>query len=180
MTSIASRNKARGRAFQTKLAQMSEGMNVGTLGGEDVMHKEFSYEAKTYNKNAKTYKGKEWAGESALRLFDTSPYQTEFFVVRVKSFNFADLFMLRWRWWRKLIAGELTLYEISDATRNCEKESFVGNTYMNQAEKNCPDSKLPVVVVHTVGDRHERDIVLIRGEYWRSLLHNYAIKDVDK
>jgi hypothetical protein len=29
---------------------MSGGMNVGTLGGEDIMHKEFSYEAKTYNK----------------------------------------------------------------------------------------------------------------------------------
>jgi len=180
MTSIASRNKARGRAFQTKLAEMSEGMNVGTLGGEDVMHKEFSYEAKTYNKNAKTYKGKEWAGEAALQCFDTSRYQTELVIIRVKSFNFHELFMLRWRWWRQLINAKLTLYKISDATRNCDKDSFIGNTYMNQAEKNCPDSKLPVVVVHTVGDRHERDIVLIRGEYWLSLLENYAIKNVDK
>ena len=180
MTSIAIRNKSRGRAFQAKLAEMSGGMNVGTLGGEDVMHKEFSYEAKTYNKNAKTYGGKEWAGEEAIRYFDPTEKQTELVIIRVKSFKFAELFMLRWRWWKKLVKGELTIYQISDSTRNCEKESFVGNRYMNQAEKNCPDSKLPVVVVHTVGDRHERDIVLVRGEYWLSLLDNYAIKNVDK
>jgi hypothetical protein len=153
---------------------MSGGLNVGTLGGEDIMHKEFSYEAKTYNKKAKTYGGKDWAGEAAMKYFDSSQYQTDLLVVRVKSFNFPEIFMMRWRWWKRLVTGNLTTHQISDSTRNCNKDSFIGNTYMNQAEKNCPDSKLPVVVVHTVGDRHERDIVLIRGEYWLSLLENYT------
>lgn len=174
MTSIASKNKSRGRAFQAKLAEMSGGMNVGTLGGEDIMHKEFSYEAKTYNKKAKTYKGKDWAGEVAFQCFDTSQYQTELFIIRVRSFNFVELFMLRWRWWKLLVVGKLTSFDVAASTRDCHKESFAGNTYMNQAEKNCPDSKLPVVVVHTVGDRHERDIVLIRGEYWGSLMDTYT------
>jgi len=43
----ANRNKARGKGYQTTLAEMVNGMNIGTLGGEDVMHSTFSFEAKT-------------------------------------------------------------------------------------------------------------------------------------
>lgn len=180
MTSIAVQNKARGRAFQTKLAQMSEGMNIGTLGGEDVMHKEFSYEAKTYNKKAKTYKGKDWAGEKILQLFDEHLSHDGLAIVQITSTNFAELYMLRWRWWRRLVTGELTFDEISVATRGCHKDHFTGDRYMTQAENNCPDSKLPVAVVHTTGFRHMQDIVLVRGEYWKSLIENYSIKNIDK
>jgi hypothetical protein len=174
MASLASKNKARGRAFQAKLAEMAGGINIGTLGGEDVMHKEFSYEAKTYNKNAKTYKGKEWAGEQALSLFDDGFYYSGLKVLRVTSFNFAPLYLIRWHWWKRILEREFSSEDIINATRDCRKEKFVGNTYMNQAESNCPDAKLPVVVVHTTGKRHESDIVILRAFYWESLVDNYA------
>lgn len=170
MASIASKNKARGRAFQAKLAQMSGGMNVGTLGGEDVMHKEFSYEGKTYNKNCKTYGGKDWMGEKLLSSSDGGFYYFGPNIVMVVSFGFDSLYLLRWHWWKELVEGKLTRETITLATRECRKESFVGNTYMNQAEKNCPDTKLPVVVVHTTGKRHESDVVIVREIYWKSLV----------
>ncbi len=175
MTSLAVKNKVRGRAFQTKLAEMAGGINVGTLGGEDVMHKEFSYEAKTYNIKAKTYKGKDWTGEACLSEFDGGDYKNGLKILRVSSFNFAPLYLLRWHWWVVILEGNTTHKKIIDATRDCRKETFVGNTYMNQAENNCPDAKLPVVVVHTTGRRHVSDIVIVRGMYWESLVENYLI-----
>jgi hypothetical protein len=70
--------------------------------------------------------------------------------------------------------------ELNDAVWYCRKERFVGNTYMNQAESNCPDGKLPIVVVHTTGKRHENDIVIIRGFYWESVIEVHLPKLVDK
>ena len=45
---VAIRNRRRGKAFQSKLAKMVGGRNIGTLGGEDVEHKTFSIEAKAF------------------------------------------------------------------------------------------------------------------------------------
>lgn len=172
MTSLCSKNKARGRAFQAKLAELSGGINIGTLGGEDIMHDEFSYEAKTYNRKAKTYKGKRWAGDLALAYFDDSSAWSRFIVCKVVSYYFPTLYMLRWHWWVQLLEGKLSKEQISESIRECNKSKFVGDSYMSQAENNCPDGKLPVVSVHTTGDRHTQDVVLVRGEYWKSLLES--------
>lgn len=169
MTSLASRNKARGRAFQTKLAEMVQGMNVGTLGGEDVMHHEFSYEAKTYNKKAKSYGGKDWMGEVWLTEIDYGLASNGFSIVRVNG-DFPNLIMMRWPWWKQLIEGGIPKDKFNANYYNVARSKFIGNSYMDQAEKNCPDSKLPVVVVHTTGRRHDQDIVLVRELYFKSLL----------
>jgi hypothetical protein len=173
-------NKTRGRAFQTKLAEMSGGMNIGTLGGEDVMHEEFSYEAKTYKKNCKTNKNKDWTGEKVLALFDESFAKSRFIVLEVRSLGYATIMLLRWHWWDQLLAGNLNRANVREAIRTILINKFKGNTYMNQAEKNCPDAKVPVAVVHTTGRRHVQNIVLIRQEYWYSVLANYLNKNIDK
>lgn len=172
MTSLCSKNKARGRAFQSKLAQMAGGINIGTLGGEDIMHDEFSYEAKTYNKKAKTYKGRRWAGDKLLTSLDDGYAQSKLVIFKVSSFDYPELYLIRWQWWVRLLEGKISREQIAESMNRSLKDKFSGNTYMNQAEKNCPDSKLPVVVVHTTGDRHLQDVVLVRGEYWQSLLEN--------
>lgn len=172
----AVQNKLRGRAFQTKLAQMAGGINIGTLGGEDIMHEEFSYEAKTYNKNAKTYKGKDWMGEQVLSAFDGGLASNKMIIVHVVSLSFTNLYMLRWPYWKDLLEDQISIRDLMGSMRMARKEKFVGNTYMNQAEKNCPDAKAPIVVVHTTGRKHDQDIVLVRGFYWESILENHVTK----
>lgn len=178
MTSTSMANKRRGRAFQAKLAELSRGFNVGTLGGEDVMHPEFSYEAKTYNINAKTYKGKRWTGEILLDKWDKHQARSRLSIVKVESPKFSSLVLLRWLWWENLIRGEMKFTEtqIHDATVTTVLGPFKGNSYMDQAEKNCPDAKLPVVVVHTTGRRHVNDVVLVRWIYWKSLMNKILDK----
>jgi hypothetical protein len=170
MTSNSTKNKIRGRAFQTKLAQMSGGMNIGTLGGEDVMHDEFSYEGKTYKKNCKTNKGKDWKGEILLNKYDGGYSKNALVIIKVRSMEYPTIVMLRWYWWERVTEKVLYYPDISVSTYIEEVTKFKGNTYMNQAESNCPDAKLPAVVVHTVGRRHTEDIVLLREIYWKSLL----------
>jgi hypothetical protein len=149
---------------------MSGGMNIGTLGGEDVMHEEFSYEAKTYNKNAKTYKGKDWVGETMLYSCDKHLSESDLAVMLVTSMNFSPLIMLRWKWWKLILEKAISRNVIFESIYFKEATKFRGDTYMRQAEKNCPDAKIPITVVHTTGHRHERDIVLVRNIYWNSLL----------
>ena len=180
---VALANKARGRAFQSKLAELTRGVNLGTLGGEDVGHVEFSYEAKTYNIRAKSNKNKPWMGEVFLTKVDQGYSRKRFGLVEVASFNFDSLVLLRWYWWNKII-GDGFKKEYIYMTKNYMKRAttiemvnaFIGNTYMNQSEKNCPDAKLPVVVVHTTGRRHENDIVIVRVVYWESLLNKILDK----
>jgi hypothetical protein len=178
--STALRNKARGRAFQTKLAQMAGGINIGTLGGEDVMHDEFSYEAKTYNINATSYKGKNWAGEDLMLPYDAGLASNKMVIIRLTSFNFSPLYMIRWYWWKELLESRVSLEELRICQKDCRKERFIGNTYMRQAESNCPDAKVPIVVVHTTGKRHENDIVVVKGFYWESVIEFHVPKYVDK
>jgi len=49
-------------------------------------------------------------------------------------------------------------YSIECKTR----QAFVGQTWMNQELNNCPEGKVPVVVVHVVGSSHKDDLILIR------------------
>ena len=175
---IAVANKRRGRAFQTKLAQLARGVNIGTLGGEDISHEEFSYEAKTYNPNNKTNKGKPWTGDLLVSTYDKGYARKRLSVVVVKSFEFSSLVLLRWYWWSKMVvkAEKFTKRQLEFAYEFAKMRTFIGNTYMNQAEANCPDAKVPVVVVHTTGRRHEQDVVLLRFVYWESLLNKILDK----
>lgn len=170
MVSIYTQNKRRGRAFQAKLAKMAGGVNIGTLGGEDVMHMEFSYEAKTYKKNCKSNKYQDWVGERILSEYDQGFAKADLVIVILASSNYSSLVVLRWAWWEKLVNGDLSKDDIDGSIRHKYLSKFRGNSYMRQAENNCPDAKVPVVVVHTTGRRHPQDVVLIRGIYWQSLL----------
>ena len=165
-------NKARGRAFQTKLAEMTGGMNIGTLGGEDVMHEEFSYEAKTYNKNCATHKGKNWKGEDFLSWYDRGLASNKLVVITIKCSRFEDLVLLRFSWWKDLLEGKISHTDLAMSGVIQQVPTFKGDSYMRQAEGNCPDAKVPVVVVHTTGRRHDQDIVMVRSIYWESLLDN--------
>lgn len=173
---IALQNKARGRAFQAKLAEMTGGVNIGTLGGEDVSHEEFSYEAKTYKPSAISNKGRNWVGEQMLYHADKG--KVEKYVVYKIEMPTCNIIMLRWKWWKKLLEGEVDQTVANNNTITVFLHKFIGSTYMRQAEANCPDGKLPVVVVHTTGKRHERDIVLLLEEYWKSLLNKILDKSV--
>jgi len=49
----------------------------------------------------------------------------------------------------------------------CKKrKSFVGQSFMDQAVRNCPEGKTPVVIVHVTGQRHESDLVMMRLKDW--------------
>jgi len=166
----------RGRAFQAKLAQMAGGVNIGTLGGEDISHEEFSYEAKTYKPNTKKNKGRNWTGEQMLYHVDKGKLD-KYVVYKVEMLD-VSIMMLRWKWWKKLVEGEVSKSLVNNNTVSVFLHKFIGYTYMKQAEANCPDSKVPVVCVHTVGKRHDRDIVLILEDYWKSLLNKIIDKSI--
>jgi hypothetical protein len=48
-----------------------------------------------------------------------------------------------------------------------DRESFAGSTFMQQAIRNCPNDKTPLVIVHTHGKRHDTDLVMIRLADWQ-------------
>lgn len=164
---LVMRNKARGRAFQSKLAEMVAGHNVGTLGGEDVMTEEFSYEAKTWDTTAKSHPG-DWRGEKYMQHVEK--YSLAFInIVQISIEETSDnLILMRWKSWLDYFNSDpdksITTHWIKFYTGK-----FIGLTWMRQAEANCPDGKLPIVVVHQMGARHQQDLVMIRESYWASL-----------
>lgn len=42
------------------------------------------------------------------------------------------------------------------------RKAFVGQTFMNQAIKNCPVGKIPITIVHILRQNHENDLVMIQ------------------
>lgn len=90
-------NRDRGKRAERAVAELIHGKRVGTMGGEDVYHQDFSVEVKS-------------------------------------------------------------------------RVSFVGEKFMQQAEKNCKGSKkrTPIAVVHIQGKPHDKDIVMIRMDEWIS------------
>jgi len=46
------------------------------------------------------------------------------------------------------------------------RKKFIGNTFMNQAVKNCPEGKTPLVIVHELNQRHKNSLVLMRFFDW--------------
>jgi hypothetical protein len=45
-------------------------------------------------------------------------------------------------------------------------KAFVGNKFMEQAKKNAPKGKTPIVIVHTKNQRFSKSIVMIRLSDW--------------
>lgn len=55
------------------------------------------------------------------------------------------------------------------------RQRFVGETFMSQAKANCPDGKIPAVVVHIHGKRHADDLVILRMVDFKEL-HGKVVK----
>ena len=53
---------------------------------------------------------------------------------------------------------------------------FVGETFMSQAKANCPDGKVPAVVVHLHGKRHCDDLVILRMADFEDLHGRVEVK----
>jgi hypothetical protein len=63
------------------------------------------------------------------------------------------------------LGGEdIKMATMSVEAKHCAK--FVGEKFMEQAEKNCPEGKTAIVIVHTKGKRFARSIVLMRMGDW--------------
>lgn len=53
--------------------------------------------------------------------------------------------------------------EVKDRVR------FAGSVFMQQAIRNAPAGKTPLVVVHVTGSRHADDLVMLRLSDWQDL-----------
>lgn len=42
------------------------------------------------------------------------------------------------------------------------RKQFVGQGFMEQAERNCPKGKVPLVIVHILNQRRSNDLVMMR------------------
>lgn len=54
-----------------------------------------------------------------------------------------------------------------------KRKSFLGIAFMNQATKNCPEGKIPLVIVHQTEERHENDLILIRFSDWEKMIAEF-------
>jgi len=43
-----------------------------------------------------------------------------------------------------------------------KRKAFLGKKFMQQAVKNAPEDKTPIVIVHVTGDSHDDDLVMMR------------------
>jgi hypothetical protein len=60
-----------------------------------------------------------------------------------------------------------------DGPWSCEVKSrraFVASSWMDQASRNAPAGKTPMVVVHVHGKRHNEDLVVLRLEDWKKVV----------
>jgi hypothetical protein len=60
------------------------------------------------------------------------------------------------------------------------RKKFVGNTFMAQAVRNCPEGKVPIVIVHETGQRHNNNLVMIRLKDWEDLYGDLHIKKIEE
>jgi hypothetical protein len=50
------------------------------------------------------------------------------------------------------------------------RAAFVATGWMEQAVRNAPPGKVPIVAVHVRGKRHDDDLVLIRLSDWKAII----------
>lgn len=91
--SLQKNNRQRGKAHQSKTADAFGGLNVGTLGGEDVHHSKFSIECKSTQK----FVGEKWYEQACKNnKFDRIPivvvhikgkrYEEDYVIIKRKDF----------------------------------------------------------------------------------------------
>jgi hypothetical protein len=51
---------------------------------------------------------------------------------------------------------------LRNGLKNKGREKFVGEGWMQQAEKNCPEGKVPIVIFHLKRKSYDKDIVMLR------------------
>lgn len=49
------------------------------------------------------------------------------------------------------------------------RKAFIGQSFMAQAVRNCPQGRVPMVVVHVHGQRRSGDLVMLRMSDWLDL-----------
>lgn len=49
------------------------------------------------------------------------------------------------------------------------RKRFIGTGWMEQAVGNCPEGKIPLVVLHVTGQRRMNDLVMVRLSDWTDL-----------
>lgn len=49
------------------------------------------------------------------------------------------------------------------------RKRFLGEKFMEQAERNCEKSKTPLVIVHKTNSKYEEDLVIIRLKHFKEL-----------
>ena len=57
------------------------------------------------------------------------------------------------------------------------RKKFVGNTFMNQAVKNSPEGKVPLVIVHELNQRFDKALVMIRMKDWEEWYGKFERKE---
>lgn len=57
------------------------------------------------------------------------------------------------------------------------RKKFVGNTFMNQAVKNCPAGKVPLVIVHELRQLFDNSLVMIRLKDWEEWYGKFERKE---
>lgn len=107
---ICRRNRIRGKAAQKKLAELVEGKDVGTLGGEDVFHPDFSFEQKNLARAA-VFKIMEQAVANAARAKKTGREKkdrTPVVVIKLKGKHLeaSGLVVMRFKDFMKHIMGK--------------------------------------------------------------------------
>ena len=137
------------------------------------MTEEYSYEAKTWDPTAKSHTGN-WRGENFMLEMEAGlarmPKKYDVLIAYISmEETFDNLILVRWQQWLDYFNADRDA-ELNIATRKFYVGKFIGLTWMRQAEANCPDGKLPIVVVHQMGARHKQDIVMIRESYFDSLV----------
>ncbi len=50
------------------------------------------------------------------------------------------------------------------------RKAFVATDWMAQSARNCPEGKVPLVVVHVTGQRHTEDMVILRMKDFEDFL----------
>lgn len=58
------------------------------------------------------------------------------------------------------------------------RKAFAAAPWMDQAVRNCPKGKTPLVVVHVHGSRHDKDLVMFRMQDFEDLLGRLEWKKV--
>lgn len=56
---------------------------------------------------------------------------------------------------------------------------FAGTSFMDQAVRNTPEGKTPLVVVHVVGSRHDDDLVMMRLKDWIDFYGNLEGRETE-